>query len=96
LTKVLAWGPDAPAGVVSIETAWPDALTAEHQSQLAQAERDAAVTANDVFSICWTSGTEAAPKGVPRSHNEWLIAAPSIIEAGQLDPVRDFSTPSRW
>ena len=86
LTKVLAWGPDAPVGVVSIETAWPGALTAEHQSQLAQAERDAAVTANDVFSICWTSGTEAAPKGVPRSHNEWLIAAPSIIEAGQLEP----------
>jgi len=86
LTKVLAWGPDAPVGVVSIESAWPGALAAEHQSQLAQAERDAAVTANDVFSICWTSGTEAAPKGVPRSHNEWLIAAPSIIEAGQLEP----------
>ena len=43
-----------------------------------------AVTANDVFSICWTSGTEAAPKGVPRSHNEWLIIAPSIIEAAGL------------
>ena len=86
LTKVLAWGPDAPAGVVSIEAAWPGALTAGQQAQLAQAERDAAVTANDVFSICWTSGTEAAPKGVPRSHNEWLIVPPSIIEAGQLAP----------
>jgi acyl-CoA synthetase (AMP-forming)/AMP-acid ligase II len=86
LSKVLAWGTDVPAGVVSIEAAWPEALTAEHQAQLAQAERDAAVTANDVFSICWTSGTEAAPKGVPRSHNEWLIVPPSIIEAGQLEP----------
>ena len=86
LSKVLAWGTDVPAGVVSIEAAWPEALTAEHRAQLAQAERDAAVTANDVFSICWTSGTEAAPKGVPRSHNEWLIVPPSIIEAGQLEP----------
>ena len=86
LTKVLAWGPDVPAGVVSIEAVSPDALTPAHQAQLAQAERDAAVTANDVFSICWTSGTEAAPKGVPRSHNEWLIVPPSIIEAGQLEP----------
>jgi acyl-CoA synthetase (AMP-forming)/AMP-acid ligase II len=85
-SKVLAWGTDVPAGVVSIEAAWPEALTAEHHAQLAQAERDAAVTANDVFSICWTSGTEAAPKGVPRSHNEWLIVPPSIIEAGQLEP----------
>ena len=43
------------------------------------------VTADDIVTICWTSGTEAQPKGVPRSHNEWLIAAPSIIEAGQLE-----------
>ena len=28
--------------------------------------------ANDVFTICWTSGTEARPKGVPRTHNEWF------------------------
>ena len=86
LSKVLAWGPGAPAGVVNIEAAWPDALTAGQQAQLVRAERDAAVTANDVFSICWTSGTEAAPKGVPRSHSEWLIVPPSIIEAGQLEP----------
>jgi acyl-CoA synthetase (AMP-forming)/AMP-acid ligase II len=86
LRTVLAWGPDVPSGVVSIDAAWPQTLGAPEQAQLAQAERDAAVTANDVFSICWTSGTEAAPKGVPRSHNEWLIVPPSIIEAGQLEP----------
>ena len=86
MRTVLAWGPDLPAGVVGIESTWPDTLTAEHQAQLVLAEQDAAVTANDVFSICWTSGTEAAPKGVPRSHNEWLIVPPSIIEAGQLEP----------
>jgi acyl-CoA synthetase (AMP-forming)/AMP-acid ligase II len=42
--------------------------------------------ADEVFTICWTSGTEAQPKGVPRSHNEWLIVAPSIIEAAGLAP----------
>ena len=46
----------------------------------------AGLTANDVATLCWTSGTEAAPKGVPRSHNEWLIVAPSIIEAAELRP----------
>jgi len=32
---------------------------------------DVKVDANDIFSICWTSGTEAAPKGCPLSHNNW-------------------------
>jgi acyl-CoA synthetase (AMP-forming)/AMP-acid ligase II len=50
------------------------------------AELNTKVTANDVFTICWTSGTEAQPKGVPRSHNEWLIVAPSIIEAADIKP----------
>ena len=30
------------------------------------------VTSDDVFTICWTSGTEADPKAVPRSTNEWI------------------------
>lgn len=53
---------------------------------LKQAELAANITANDVFTICWTSGTEAQPKGVPRSHNEWLVVAPSIIEAADIKP----------
>ena len=53
---------------------------------LRRAEAAAQVTANDVFTICWTSGTEAQPKGVPRSHNEWLVVAPSIIEAADIKP----------
>jgi acyl-CoA synthetase (AMP-forming)/AMP-acid ligase II len=42
------------------------------------------VTAHDVLTICWTSGTEARSKGVPRNHNEWLIAGQSVSQAGQL------------
>lgn len=30
------------------------------------------VDADDVATICWTSGTEGMPKGVPRSHNHWM------------------------
>lgn len=33
------------------------------------------ITANDIFTICWTSGTTGSPKGVPRSHNLWLPMA---------------------
>ena len=62
------------------------AISQAEQQLLNQAERAAKVTSNDVFTICWTSGTEAQPKGVPRSHNEWLVVAPSIIEAGGIKP----------
>jgi acyl-CoA synthetase (AMP-forming)/AMP-acid ligase II len=43
------------------------------------------VSANDIFTICWTSGTTGTPKGVPRSHNHWLAIA---ICAGDLAGIR--------
>ena len=86
LRKVLAWGEGVEPGTINIEQAMPARTGPAEATRLAQAQAAAAVTANDVFSICWTSGTEAAPKGVPRSHNEWLIVPPSIIEAGVLQP----------
>ena len=43
------------------------------------------VTANDIFTICWTSGTEGKPKGVPRSHNEWLVSAYASVDAAKLN-----------
>ncbi len=45
-----------------------------YQSQQSYA-KDNPITANDIFTICWTSGTTGTPKGVPRSHNLWLPMA---------------------
>lgn len=82
LRTVMAWGNPLPQGVLDLGA---EATPSEQDMvNLARAQKDANVTADDVFTICWTSGTEASPKGVPRSHNEWLIIAPSIIEAGEL------------
>ncbi len=39
---------------------------------------------NDVFTICWTSGTEAAPKGVPHTHNEWISIGRVAAEGGKM------------
>ncbi|MEO6624855.1 MAG: AMP-binding protein, partial [Burkholderiaceae bacterium] len=86
LRHILAWGDNLAPAYVDIGQSSSTALSAAQQERLAQAERAALVTANDVFTICWTSGTEAQPKGVPRSHNEWLVVAPSIIDAGQIVP----------
>ena len=42
------------------------------------------IDGNDLFTICWTSGTEAQPKGCPLSHNNWrcqssLACGPCIL-----------------
>ena len=41
-------------------------------------------TANDIFTVCWTSGTEAEPKGVPRSHNQWISIAYATTDGAAL------------
>lgn len=45
-----------------------------------------AVDANDVLTVCWTSGTEARPKGVPRCHNHWVVNAHVCAEACDMRP----------
>ena len=86
LRHVLAWGSGLPAGVTAIDPLHLDPLrlaAADTRTVDAHLARHP-VDANEVFTICWTSGTEARPKGVPRSHNEWLIVAPAIIEGAGL------------
>jgi acyl-CoA synthetase (AMP-forming)/AMP-acid ligase II len=51
------------------------------------------ITANDIFTICWTSGTEAEPKGVPRSSNQWIAAARFVLEAAELEPRCNILSP---
>jgi acyl-CoA synthetase (AMP-forming)/AMP-acid ligase II len=42
---------------------------------------------NDIFTICWTSGTEAEPKGCPLSHNNWrcqAAIAAAVVRPGDI------------
>ena len=32
-------------------------------------------SADDIATVCWTSGTEGSPKAVPRTHNNWNASA---------------------
>lgn len=70
-------GFDSLHAALAATTPWSAARLVEHMSAIG-------LSAHDVFTICWTSGTEAQPKGVPRNHNEWLIVGQSVIDAGQL------------
>ncbi len=42
------------------------------------------VDADDAFTLCWTSGTEAQPKGCPLTHNNWLFQGRSFRQATAL------------
>jgi len=44
------------------------------------------VDANDTLTLCWTSGTEARPKGVPRHHNHWIANGEACSEIGKCRP----------
>ena len=44
------------------------------------------INANDIFTLCWSSGTEAQPKGCPLSHNNWLFQASLAFEAAPIKP----------
>ncbi len=65
--KVLTLGVDV---LNPDSTAEPTALPADQ------------VDANDVLTICWTSGTTGTPKGVPRSHNMWFAICRNTMAAG--------------
>ena len=81
LTNVLAWGRDLPAGVVDLATDRPDAADdAAYETYL----ESIGLHPNDCVTLCWTSGTEGIPKGVPRSHGDWQAVALGTISTPKL------------
>ncbi|MFC3052587.1 class I adenylate-forming enzyme family protein [Kordiimonas pumila] len=51
-----------------------------------QAVFDRAISsADDIYTICWTSGTTGVPKGVPRHHNHWLSQVYAVRDAAPVD-----------
>jgi acyl-CoA synthetase (AMP-forming)/AMP-acid ligase II len=81
--QVLVLDDDAPEGARPLGVGRHADGGAVH-ARAAALEQAAAVSADDVLTICWTSGTEGAPKGVPRSHNHWLAISWAHFEAAQL------------
>jgi acyl-CoA synthetase (AMP-forming)/AMP-acid ligase II len=76
--KLMTVGPDAPADAIDL---WNEPARPELLAQHLAATR---IDADDVFTICWTSGTTGVPKGVPRSHNHWVGIAPGTYVTSRL------------
>ena len=60
-----------------------DDLPAHLPTRAARPDPDT-IDPNDAVTICWTSGTESVPKGVPRCPNDWHPMAISSVDAAEL------------
>ncbi|HOK06226.1 MAG TPA: class I adenylate-forming enzyme family protein [Syntrophales bacterium] len=47
---------------------------------------DVRIDPNDAFTLCWSSGTEAEPKGCPLSHNNWIFQGRFCYETAPIKP----------
>jgi len=81
LRAVLAWGEAIPAGAVDLGAAMADP---SEDAEFGDYRRSLTIDANDCVTLCWTSGTEGMPKGVPRAHGDWQAVAQGTIETPKL------------
>ncbi|MGH8308771.1 MAG: AMP-binding protein, partial [Steroidobacteraceae bacterium] len=61
-------------------------LAAADTGALARYLESLRIDPNDILTLCWTSGTEARPKGVPRHHNHWVANGEACSELGRVRP----------
>jgi acyl-CoA synthetase (AMP-forming)/AMP-acid ligase II len=79
--KIFSFGNDSPEGAISLSLS----VVAGHDiSEWARYTNEIQTSANDVFTICWTSGTTGQPKGVPRSHNLWISSATAAHDVADM------------
>jgi acyl-CoA synthetase (AMP-forming)/AMP-acid ligase II len=84
LRTVLYYGPGQVDGAISVDRSVA-ALDGGHRQRVAGYADDHPVDPNDCLTICWTSGTESRPKGVPRAHYEWLVMSWDTVYSPNLD-----------
>ncbi|GAB2651010.1 class I adenylate-forming enzyme family protein [Prescottella soli] len=83
LRHVFTFGSAADGAGVPLDR---DPATPDEVDAVRRAYRQLARTVNDCITICWTSGTEAAPKGVPRCHADWLAIGEAVQDGLQTEP----------
>ncbi|MFI6572826.1 class I adenylate-forming enzyme family protein [Nocardia fluminea] len=82
LRSVFTFGPPASNGGLPLDAApaTGDSVEAARRAYTALPR-----SVNDCITICWTSGTEAAPKGVPRCHGDWIAVGQAVQDGLETD-----------
>ncbi len=83
LRTVLFYGPSEVPGAISIADEF-ESVGADEITAVATYADEHPVDPNDCITICWTSGTASAPKGVPRAHYEWLVMSWDTVYSPDL------------
>jgi acyl-CoA synthetase len=81
LRWVGAFGPDLPDGVIGLDERIE---AADERGGLAAHLAAWSPDPNDCVTVCWTSGTESTPKGVQRTHYDWLAMSTGTVEGPDL------------
>ena len=81
--QVLCLGADSPPGTTPFT---PVPLTDAARAALRSHVAGLGISADDIATICWTSGTEGLPKGVPRSHNHWIAISWAHLHGAGIQP----------
>jgi acyl-CoA synthetase len=80
LKKVLTFGDEPPGCAIGLD----DRIASVALPEVVDYVDSLAPDPNDCVTICWTSGTESTPKGVPRAHCDWLAICTSTVEGPGL------------
>ncbi len=83
LRTILYFGPSRLDDAVPVNEAMA-AVDRDTRERVREYEAAHPVDPNDCITVCWTSGTERRPKGVPRAHYEWLIMSHDTVFAPGL------------
>ncbi len=81
LKHIIIVGPEVPEDALSFEAL---SLGTQGGGYRPEDLKNRQSGPNEVFTLCWTSGTEAEPKGVPRTHNQWIAIARTVVEGTGL------------
>lgn len=69
LKHIIVIGDDLPEGILPFQKMWENNIEGQYPPDYL--DKNCNIDANDVLTMCFTSGTEADPKGCPRTHNHW-------------------------
>ncbi|MFJ9313491.1 class I adenylate-forming enzyme family protein [Pimelobacter simplex] len=86
LAAVLAYGAEltAASSVEGAVVVVPQAATDADRQAVEQHRERHPSDPNRLATICWTSGTESAPKGVMRAHYDWMLFSWCTVDAPRI------------